>query len=62
MTGSPKDIESAVVGPELSYHIGMRIIGTELPRVTVMPIPLLDYLSVLLKALMAGVWVPEAVK
>jgi len=61
MAGSPKGIERAVVGPELSNHIGIRIIDTGLPRVTVMSIPQLDYLSGLLKVLMAGVWVPEAV-
>jgi len=61
MTGSPKSIERTVVGPELPDYTGIRIICTYLPRVTVMPIPLLDYLNVLLTDLMARVWVPEAV-
>jgi hypothetical protein len=61
ITGSPKGIERAVVGPELSDYTGIRIIGTGLRRVTVIPIPLLDYLNVLLKISMAGVCVPEAV-
>ena len=62
MTGSPKGIERTVVGPELSDCTGIRIISTGLPRVTVMPIPLLDFLNVMLKVLMAGVWEPEAVQ
>jgi hypothetical protein len=62
MTGLPKGVEKTGVGPKLSDYTGMRIIGTGLPRVTVMPIPLLDYLNLLLKVLMAGVCVPETVE
>jgi hypothetical protein len=57
MTGSPKDIERTVDGSELSDYTGIRIICTGLPRVSVMPLPLLDYLNVLLKVLMAGICV-----
>lgn len=60
MTSSPKGTERTVVGSELPDYTGIRIIGTGLPRVTQMPIPLLDYSNVLLKVLIAGVWVPEA--
>jgi len=48
MTGTPKGIERSVVGPEMAHYTGIQIIGTGLPRVTVMPIPLLDYLNMLL--------------
>lgn len=62
MTDLSKGIVKTVVGPELSDYTGIRIIGIGLPRVTVMPIPLPDYLNLLLKVLMVGFWVPERVE